>query len=157
MDDSILNVQQTVDFLGISEKTLIKLLREEHIPARKIGREWRFNKTALLDWLAGGDSLNYINRSDFYRVSADEEGKTTELLKDVCTKIELLKKENNLRGLLKLEKNIDIPQDATLRVSYKQQRDVEKLEFKIFWPMRDEYRNLERGSGMDTDDQGALK
>lgn len=157
MDDSILNVQQAVDFLGISEKTLIKLLREEHIPARKIGREWRFNKAALLDWLAGGDSLNYINRSDFYRVSADEEGKTAELLEDVCTKIELLKKENNLKRLLKIEKNIGIPQDATLRVSYKQQRDVEKLEFKIFWPMRDEYRNLERDSGTDTDDQGALK
>jgi len=157
MDDSILNVQQAVDFLGISEKTLIKLLREEHLPARKIGREWRFNKTALLDWLAGGDSLNYINRSDFYRVSADEEGKTAELLEDVCTKIELLKKENNLKRLLKLEKNIDVPQDATLRVSYKQQRDVEKLEFKIFWPMRDEYRDLERGSGTDTEYQGALK
>lgn len=156
MDDSILNVQQAVDFLGISEKTLIKLLREEHLPARKIGREWRFNKAALLDWLAGGDSLNYINRSDFYRVSADEEGKTTELLEDVCTKIGLLKKENNLKRLLKLEKNIDIPQNATLRVSYKQQRDVEKLEFKIFWPMRDEYRDLERCCAMDTDYQGAL-
>lgn len=62
MDDSILNVEQATEFLGISEKTLIKLLREEHIPARKIGREWRFSKTALTEWLALGDSLNYINR-----------------------------------------------------------------------------------------------
>lgn len=39
MDDGILNLEQAVDMLGVSEKTLIKLLREEHIPARKIGRE----------------------------------------------------------------------------------------------------------------------
>ena len=75
MDESILNVEQAMDFLGISEKTLIKLLREEHLPARKIGREWRFSREALAGWLAAGDSLNYINRSDFYRVSVDEDGK----------------------------------------------------------------------------------
>jgi excisionase family DNA binding protein len=146
MDDSILNIEQAVEFLGISEKTLIKLLREEHIPARKIGREWRFCKSALTAWLAGGDSLNYIGRGDFYRVSDDEDGKTPDLLDTIDTKIELLRRDSNLQRLLKLEKEITLPKNATLRVSYKQQRDVEKLEFKIFWPMRDENRNLSRQS-----------
>lgn len=142
MDESILNVEQAVEFLGISEKTLIKMLREEHIPARKIGREWRFSKAALTEWLAGGDSLDYISRNDFYRVSEDEEGKTPELYEKINSKIDLLKSDNNLKQFLKLEKDIDIPENATLRVSYKQQRDIEKLEFKIFWQIRDEYRNL---------------
>ena len=48
MDNDILNLEQTAEFLGISEKTLIKLLREEHVPARKIGREWRFSREALV-------------------------------------------------------------------------------------------------------------
>ena len=46
MDEHILNLEQAVEFIGVSEKTLIKLLREEHIPARKIGREWRFSREA---------------------------------------------------------------------------------------------------------------
>jgi excisionase family DNA binding protein len=151
MDDSILNVEQATEFLGISEKTLIKLLREEHIPARKIGREWRFSRAALTEWLSGGDSLDYINRNDFYRVSEDKEGKTADLIDTIHAKLELLKNENNLNRFLKLEKDIDIPKNATLRISYKQQRDVEKLEFKIFWQIRDEYRNLSRNNGIRTD------
>jgi excisionase family DNA binding protein len=148
MDDCIMNVEQTVEFLGIGEKTLIKLLREEHVPARKIGREWRFSKEALIEWLSGGDSLNYINRNEFYQVSADEEGKTSKfkLFDKINAKIELLRVNSSLNQLLKLEKDIDIPDDATLRVSYKQQREVEKLEFKLFWPMRCGYKiNPEQG------------
>lgn len=149
MDDSILNLEQTAEFLHISEKTLIKLLREEHIPARKIGREWRFSKQALTEWLAGGDSLNYINRTDYYRVSKDTEGKTSDLLENIQNDITLLKTENNLKQLLNLEKKIDIPENATLRINYKQQRDVEKLEFKIFWPMREQFRSLSNISRED--------
>jgi len=151
MDDSILNVEQATDFLGISEKTLIKLLREEHIPARKIGREWRFSRAALTEWLALGDSLNYINRNDFYRVSVDEEGKTSDLLSAVSDRIALLCKDPNLQQLVHVEKAVRIPDQATLRMSYKQQRDVEKFEFKIYWPIRDEYRSLSRDFSSGTD------
>lgn len=59
MNSDILNLEQACDFLGVSERTLIKLLREEHIPARKIGREWRFSKTALMSWISSGDSYEY--------------------------------------------------------------------------------------------------
>lgn len=140
MEEEILNLEQAVELLGISEKTMIKLLREEHIPARKIGREWRFSKAALIEWLSGGDSLNYINRNDSYLVSRDEEGKTGDLFEKISAKLEQLKSNSSLRQLLPLDGDIPLPDDATLRVSYKQQRDVEKLEFKIYWPMRDEYR-----------------
>jgi len=44
----------------------------------------------------------------------------------------------NIRQLLpELEGNISLPDEATLRVSYKRQREIEKLTFKIFWPIRD--------------------
>ena len=141
MDSNILNIEQATEFLGVSEKTLIKLLREEHIPARKIGREWRISKEALLKWLSDGDSCDYINKNDFYQHSEDESGDTDKLFDRIYEKIETLKDKNNINEILKLNKDIDIPESgAKLRVSYKQQRDLEKLEFKVYWPMRDNYK-----------------
>ncbi|MDY4948602.1 MAG: helix-turn-helix domain-containing protein, partial [Clostridium cadaveris] len=64
MNSDILNLEQACDFLSVSERTLIKLLREEHIPARKIGREWRFSKTALMNWISSGDSYEYANKEE---------------------------------------------------------------------------------------------
>lgn len=139
MDNSILNVEQAVEFLGVSEKTLIKLLREEHIPARKIGREWRFSKEALIKWLSSGDSCNYINKAEIYQISVDESGKSEKLLSNICSHLSSLKSTNNIKLILKeLDKDISIPEDVSLRMSYKQQRDIEKLEFKIYWTQREE-------------------
>ncbi|MCI1945715.1 helix-turn-helix domain-containing protein [Clostridium luticellarii] len=141
MDNSILNVEQAVEFLGVSEKTLIKLLREEHIPARKIGREWRFSKEALIRWLSSGDSRNYINKAEIYQISVDESGKSEHLLDDICSHLSSLKSTNNIKLILKeLDKDVNIPDDVNLRMSYKQQRDIEKLEFKVYWPQREEYK-----------------
>lgn len=138
MDNNILNIEQAVEFLGVSEKTLIKLLREEHIPARKIGREWRFSKQALINWLAEGDSYNYINRNELYQISEDTKGKSNKLFEDINNTLLTLRQKNNIKQVLKsIDKDITIPEDATLRISYKQQREVEKLEFKIFWDLRE--------------------
>ena len=44
----------------------------------------------------------------------------------------------NMRVLLpEMEKDVCLPDDATLRVSYKRQREIEKLTFKIFWLLKD--------------------
>lgn len=47
------------NLLGVSIKTFQKLLREESIPARKIGREWRFSRKAIIDWIGSGKSKDY--------------------------------------------------------------------------------------------------
>ena len=59
MDKEILTMEEAADLFGVSIKTFIKLLKEEKVPARKIGREWRFSRQALIDWLAAGDSQVY--------------------------------------------------------------------------------------------------
>lgn len=140
MDNDILNLEQAIEFLGVSEKTLIKLLREEHIPARKIGREWRFSKEALVKWVASGDSTNYINQNDVYMVSKDFNYESTVLFEEIETSINTIRESNNnIKSVLKeLDKDIQIPENSTLRVSYKQQRGVQKLEFKIFWSLKEE-------------------
>lgn len=57
--DAILTLEDASALFGVSVKTFIKLLREEDVPARKIGREWRFSREALLRWLGGGHSRQY--------------------------------------------------------------------------------------------------
>lgn len=140
MNDDILNLEQAMELLGVSEKTLIKMLREEHIPARKIGREWRFSREALIKWIATGDSINYINQNEVYMVSKDTAGESLVLFEKVEEAIADIKKnDNNIKIVLNdLQKNITIPQNASLRISYKQQREIEKLEFKIFWGLKGE-------------------
>jgi len=140
MNDNILNLEQATEFLGVSEKTLIKLLREEHIPARKIGREWRFSKEALTGWLASGDSIDYINQNELYRVSVDTPGDSPALFRRIGEALSEVKEHgNNIKIILnELDRDIIIPENATLRISYKQQREIEKLEFKIFWDLRED-------------------
>ena len=61
----ILNVEEAAAFLGVSIKTFNKVLHTQKLPARKIGREWKFSRRALVDWVASGSS------TDFYRESAE--------------------------------------------------------------------------------------
>jgi excisionase family DNA binding protein len=52
-------MEEAAELFGVSIKTFIKLLKEEKVPGRKIGREWRFSRQALISWLAVGDSQAY--------------------------------------------------------------------------------------------------
>jgi len=60
--NDIMGIDEACKFLNISIKTFQKLLREENIPARKIGREWRFSRQALIDWIGKGQSKDYKNQ-----------------------------------------------------------------------------------------------
>jgi excisionase family DNA binding protein len=59
LDKEILTMEEAAELFGVSIKTFIKLLKEEKVPGRKIGREWRFSRQALINWLAVGDSQIY--------------------------------------------------------------------------------------------------
>ncbi len=64
-DREILNIDEAASLLGVSVKTFNKVLHSQNIPARKIGREWKFSRRALIDWVGAGRSM------DFYRESSD--------------------------------------------------------------------------------------
>lgn len=49
--NELLTADETSRFFRISKTTLYKLARDGEIPAYKIGREWRFVKNALLEWI----------------------------------------------------------------------------------------------------------
>ena len=76
MEKEILNMEEAAELFNVSVKTFIKLLKEEKVPARKIGREWRFSRKALVDWLSSGDSQVYSSSDseakDFFNRVAPE-------------------------------------------------------------------------------------
>ncbi len=57
----VLTLEEASQLFQVSTKTFLKMLREEDIPARKVGREWRFSRTALLKWIESGNSKDYAS------------------------------------------------------------------------------------------------
>lgn len=51
----VLNVEEAAGYLGFSPYTIREKAREGEIPGRKIGKEWRFSRRRLLEWLETGD------------------------------------------------------------------------------------------------------
>ena len=49
----ILNRAEAASFIRVSEKTLGEMARSRRIPSQKVGREWRFLRSALESWLVG--------------------------------------------------------------------------------------------------------
>jgi len=138
MEKDILNLEEACGFLGVSERTLIKLLREEHLPARKIGREWRFGRQALINWISSGDSSEHSTPTDTYAVYEDYAGSgRAEVLSEMALQLQKLRETNDMKEIINgLEQSVSIPEKVKLSVSYKQKRDIEQVEFKLFWPLR---------------------
>ncbi|MBK7644740.1 MAG: helix-turn-helix domain-containing protein [Planctomycetes bacterium] len=63
----ILNIEEAAELLGVSLKTFNKVLHSEDVPARKIGREWKFARRALIEWVGSGRA------SQFYRDDHEDE------------------------------------------------------------------------------------
>lgn len=51
-NDNVLNAQAAADLLGAHVETIRRMARRGAIPAFKVGKDWRFQKTALLAWSA---------------------------------------------------------------------------------------------------------
>ena len=60
----ILNIAEASAFLGVSTKTFQKVLREGDMPGRKVGREWKFWRRALAEWVGRGRSRDFLDSSD---------------------------------------------------------------------------------------------
>lgn len=63
-DREILNIEEAAALLGVSIKTFNKVLHSEEMPARKIGREWKFSRMALIDWVGSGKSCDFYKEND---------------------------------------------------------------------------------------------
>jgi excisionase family DNA binding protein len=48
----VLTLAEAAAYLRLPEEDLLRLVREQGLPGRRIGLEWRFLKTALQEWLS---------------------------------------------------------------------------------------------------------
>lgn len=51
-DSEILNARGAAQSLGVSAALILRLAREGKLPGKKVGRAWRFRRSAILKWLA---------------------------------------------------------------------------------------------------------
>jgi excisionase family DNA binding protein len=53
MDESndILTIEETAEYLKIPVSTVYRLAQQGRIPANKVGRQWRFYRPALIEWI----------------------------------------------------------------------------------------------------------
>ena len=60
MDKEILDVAGAATLLGVSASTIYALAREGKLPATRVGREWRFARQNLIQWIANGSQADQI-------------------------------------------------------------------------------------------------
>ncbi len=51
---AVLTLAEAAGFLRVSERTLGEMARANKVPCQRVGREWRFLRETLSEWLAGG-------------------------------------------------------------------------------------------------------
>lgn len=49
LGDDVLNTEQAAELLKLHPTTVSQLARSGQIPARRLGKEWRFRRSALLN------------------------------------------------------------------------------------------------------------
>ncbi len=47
----LMTLEEVASYLRVTKKTIYRLLQRRNIPATKVGRQWRFEKGAIDDWL----------------------------------------------------------------------------------------------------------
>lgn len=62
MAKEILDVAGAAELLGVATATVYKLARAGKLPATKVGREWRFARARLIDWVGAGTQLDQLER-----------------------------------------------------------------------------------------------
>jgi len=50
LDDRILTVEDLAAFLKLSEATIYRMAQAGELPARRIGRSWRFSQAQIHEW-----------------------------------------------------------------------------------------------------------
>lgn len=60
LDDEVLTADEAALFLKVSSKTLLKLARDGELQGQKVGRAWRFRRSALLAYVGGPVSIDEV-------------------------------------------------------------------------------------------------
>ncbi len=50
--NAVLTLEEAANYLRVTQDEVVRLIKEDCLPGRSIGEQWRFSRTALMDWLA---------------------------------------------------------------------------------------------------------
>lgn len=57
----VMTTTEAMRYLKISRKTLLKLVRNGEIPAKKVGKDYRYLRSEIDRYLRGASEVNYFN------------------------------------------------------------------------------------------------
>ena len=56
-DDKWISIDDAASYLGVKSSTILEWIKKENgIPAYKIGKQWKFKKAELDEWVKSGKS-----------------------------------------------------------------------------------------------------
>jgi excisionase family DNA binding protein len=58
----ILDVEGAACLLGVSKHTIYRLVNKDKLPATRVGKEWRFHRPTLIQWVATGSNLSQLEQ-----------------------------------------------------------------------------------------------
>ena len=53
----ILTLAQAAEYLQVSERTILRMLKDGRIPGRQVGSQWRFDREQLREWVRGEEPV----------------------------------------------------------------------------------------------------
>lgn len=57
--DKWISIEEAAEYLGVNKDTIRNWIkRETGIPAKKVGKQWRFKRIELDEWINSGGSAN---------------------------------------------------------------------------------------------------
>jgi excisionase family DNA binding protein len=62
MDDEIMTIEEVAKYLKMTPQTVYKWAQEDQIPGTKLGKEWRFRKAILDEWI---DTSIFLSKAGF--------------------------------------------------------------------------------------------
>lgn len=68
--DDVLTLVDVANYLKLSEKTILKMVKNGEIPCAKIANQWRFSRPMLDDWLRG--KMDVVPKNDLSRLIEKE-------------------------------------------------------------------------------------
>ena len=117
----VITLQEVADYLRVTPKTISRLLKAGDIPASRVGRQWRFDKSLIDSWLhqnSSDTSTNILVIDDEESVCAllkdtlEEAGHTVTTVNESSRGLELVKR--NEYDLVFLDLKVPIMDGAEL-------------------------------------------
>jgi len=62
VNQSVMTTDEAVQYLKISRKTLLKLVKNGELPARKVGKNYRYLRSEIDKFLRGEEQVNYFEQ-----------------------------------------------------------------------------------------------